>query len=48
MPKKQTEMYRCQFCGQESQAKEWKARKDKCPKCGREYDAMLAQETEDD
>lgn len=38
--------YRCQFCGKESRASEWK--KDKCPKCGREYNAILAQDEEED
>jgi rRNA maturation endonuclease Nob1 len=37
--------YTCQFCEKTSPAKEWK-KKDACPKCGRLYDAMLAQETE--
>jgi hypothetical protein len=37
--------YRCQFCERESPAREWKD--DKCPECGREYDAMLAQEEDD-
>jgi rRNA maturation endonuclease Nob1 len=41
-------MYRCQFCEKESPTSEWKKLKDKCPQCGREYDAMLAQETEED
>lgn len=36
---------RCQFCGKESWQSEWK--KDKCPHCKREYDAMLAQESDD-
>jgi Zn finger protein HypA/HybF involved in hydrogenase expression len=38
--------YRCQFCEQHSPAKEWK--KDCCPKCGREYDPILAQDEEED
>ena len=37
--------YRCQFCGQDSAVEEW--RSDECPKCGRKYDAMLAQEEDD-
>jgi hypothetical protein len=38
--------YRCQFCGQESPAVLW-VPMDKCPKCGRLYDAMLAQDEEE-
>lgn len=38
-------VYRCQFCEEESPAKEWKD--DKCPKCKRAYDPMLAQEGDD-
>lgn len=37
--------YKCQFCEEESPAKEWKD--DKCPKCKRSYDPMLAQEGDD-
>lgn len=36
---------RCQFCGKESDATDWK--RNKCPHCKREYDAMLAQEMDD-
>lgn len=39
--------YRCQFCGATSPAKTWKRGGDKCPMCGRVYDAMLAQEGDD-
>lgn len=39
-------MYRCQFCGKESRKSEWKD--DKCPKCKREYDWMIAQDSEED
>ncbi len=38
-------MYRCQFCEKESPAKDWK--KDRCPKCGRQYDVQLAQDSEE-
>lgn len=38
--------YRCQFCGEHSPAKEWKA--DICPKCDKPYDAILAQDEETD
>jgi Zn finger protein HypA/HybF involved in hydrogenase expression len=38
-------VYRCQFCEQESPARDWKS--DKCPKCGRAYDPILAQEGDD-
>jgi rubrerythrin len=41
----QTAGYRCQFCGKVSPAKDWKD--DKCPKCGREYDPILAQDCEE-
>jgi len=39
--------YRCQFCTAESPTKEWKAKNDHCPKCGRAYDALLAQDEDD-
>ena len=39
------ETYRCQFCEKESPVKQWKY--DKCPKCGRAYDPILAQEGDD-
>jgi hypothetical protein len=38
-------VYRCQFCEKESSVQEWK--NDKCPKCGKTYDPMLAQEGDD-
>ena len=38
-------VYCCQFCGTDSLIKDWK--NDRCPKCGRQYDAMLAQEMDD-
>lgn len=37
--------WRCQFCGEESPQRKWK--KDQCPKCGRKYDALLAQDEDD-
>lgn len=42
---KSDEEFRCQFCGEESPAAEWDD--DKCPKCGEEYDPILAQEGDD-
>lgn len=38
-------MYRCQFCEEESPKSQWKD--DKCPKCKRKYDPILAQEGDD-
>jgi len=40
-------MYVCQFCGKESLASEWKKLKDKCPKCKRDYDVQMAQDSEE-
>lgn len=40
------ESYRCQFCGEVSPRKDWLD--DACPKCKRKYDALLAQDSEDD
>jgi hypothetical protein len=40
------DVYRCQFCEHEAPAAQW-APRDECPKCGRVYDAMLAQEGDD-
>lgn len=37
--------YICQFCGEQSSAKEWKD--DACPKCGEKYDWLLAQDSEE-
>jgi predicted ATP-dependent serine protease len=37
--------YRCQFCGTESVKGKWVG--DKCPKCNRPYDPLLAQEMDD-
>jgi Zn finger protein HypA/HybF involved in hydrogenase expression len=45
MPKKLKGMYRCQFCEKESPAKNWKD--DKCPKCNKEYDVLVAQDSEE-
>ena len=39
--------YRCQFCLKESSATRWKQLKDRCPRCGLAYDALLAQEGDD-
>ena len=39
--------YRCQFCERTSPVKEWKGGGDICPKCGRKYDYLLAQEMDD-
>ena len=39
--------YRCQFCGEETPCDQWE--KDTiCPKCGKEYDAILAQDADDE
>lgn len=38
--------YRCMFCGESSLAVTW-VPMDKCPKCGRIYDPMLAQDEEE-
>lgn len=37
--------YRCQFCERDSPARDWKD--DKCPRCGRKYDCIMAQEGEE-
>jgi Zn finger protein HypA/HybF involved in hydrogenase expression len=37
--------YRCQFCGEETAEAEWK--EDICPKCGKKYDFLLAQDSEE-
>lgn len=37
--------YKCQFCEAESPAADWKD--NACPKCGRKYDCILAQEGDD-
>jgi len=41
---KQETGYRCQFCGTTSPVKKWKRKGEECPKCGRIYDAVLAQD----
>ena len=38
--------YRCQFCGKWSLRKEWKNKGQTCPKCERDYDWRLAQDSE--
>lgn len=43
---KQEEVYRCQFCTEESPASEW-GPNDRCPKCRKKYDPILAQEEDD-
>lgn len=40
-------LIRCQFCGEESPKKEW-GKDDVCPKCGKPYNAILAQDEETD
>jgi rRNA maturation endonuclease Nob1 len=42
---KEVETYRCQFCEKESPVTKWT--KDRCPKCGRVYDVLLAQDSEE-
>ena len=37
---------RCQFCGYEGNG--WKSAEQVCPRCGGKYNAMLAQEEDDD
>ncbi len=39
------ETYRCQFCGESSPQKDWV--EDACPLCGRKYDYILAQDSEE-
>ena len=39
------EKWRCQFCGQITISEDWQD--DKCPKCGRKYDTILAQDSEE-
>ncbi len=38
--------YKCQFCGQSSPIAQWTNRRQTCPKCGRDYDWRLAQDSE--
>jgi hypothetical protein len=45
MSKKKIETYICQFCGEETPAKDWI--KDKCPKCKKEYNVIMAQDSEE-
>lgn len=42
---KEGDLYRCQFCEKTTPSQDWKD--NKCPKCKREYDAILAQEGDD-
>lgn len=42
---KKDEIWRCQFCEEESPSSEWV--RNKCPKCKLEYDPILAQEMDD-
>lgn len=42
---KKISTYICQFCGKETPAKDWKD--NKCPKCKRQYNYMLAQDSEE-
>jgi len=39
--------YKCQFCGQDSPADEWRHGGQTCPKCGRDYSWLLAQDSEE-
>lgn len=39
------DVYCCQFCNEDSPIAEWIA--DICPKCGKKYDAILAQDSEE-
>lgn len=39
--------YLCQFCGRVSPVSEWKRLQDKCPVCGKEYAAFLAQDEDE-
>lgn len=41
------ESYRCQFCEREAPVSEWGDGGYTCPHCGRHYDAMLAQDSEE-
>ncbi len=41
------EVYRCQFCGKEALAREWKQDGNECPSCGQLYDYLLAQDEDD-
>jgi rRNA maturation endonuclease Nob1 len=40
------ETWQCQFCGKEYPELEWVGAGDRCPTCGREYDYLLAQDSE--
>lgn len=38
--------YRCQFCGKRTPARDWLNKKQTCPECGKDYDWVLAQDSE--
>jgi rubrerythrin len=38
------EYYRCQYCGGQFPAKQWKENDDQCPDCGRKYNAIQVQD----
>lgn len=40
--------FKCQFCGNEAPCKEWLDDGYRCPKCNQVYDALKAQEEEED
>ena len=42
---KEEDTYLCQFCEKESKASLWK--NDKCPYCKKEYNVLLAQDSEE-
>jgi phage FluMu protein Com len=46
MAKSMKQRWRCQFCGHWSAPSSWHRAGNKCPKCRREYDALLAQDSE--
>ncbi len=45
---KNSEYYRCEFCGKHALITEWKQNKECCPNCEREYNAILAQDCDDE
>ena len=42
-PYRSKQRYICQFCGYDGTG--WKNKGDECPKCGRNYDYILAQDS---
>lgn len=36
--------YRCQFCHEASPVRDWKAKDEHCPKCGKKFDPNLMPE----